>query len=126
MRIDVEFDDPALLLVALTHQSYLNENPAVTGESNERLEFLGDSALNYIVGRYLYEQLPGLPEGDLTVRRAEAVFYFGCLVTSFRMVLGKFSWAVILIRINVLGIYVGVHWYLTCMLFTSSDLRSVE
>ncbi len=72
-HIGVEFSDPDLLCVALTHQSYLNENPGVAGESNERLEFLGDSALNYIVGRHLYENLPDLPEGDLTVRRAEAV-----------------------------------------------------
>lgn len=72
-RIDVVFKDIDLLLVALTHQSYLNENPGETGESNERLEFLGDSALNYIIGRYLYERLPDLPEGDLTVRRAESV-----------------------------------------------------
>lgn len=71
--LGVAFNDTQLLCVALTHQSYLNENPGETGESNERLEFLGDSALNYIVGRYLYEQLPDLPEGDLTVRRAESV-----------------------------------------------------
>lgn len=72
-QIGVEFNDSSLLSVALTHQSYLNENPAIASESNERLEFLGDSALNYIVGRYVYERLPDVPEGDLTVRRAEAV-----------------------------------------------------
>lgn len=72
-QIGITFGDFNLLCLALTHQSYLNENPGETGESNERLEFLGDSALNYIIGRYLYEQLPDLPEGDLTVRRAEAV-----------------------------------------------------
>ncbi len=72
-RLGVTFKDIRLLCVALTHQSYLNENPAESGESNERLEFLGDSALNYIVARYFYEKLPELPEGDLTVRRAEAV-----------------------------------------------------
>ncbi len=71
--LGVSFSDTGLLRLALTHQSYLNENPSEGGESNERLEFLGDSALNYIVGRYLYDSLPGLPEGDLTVRRAEAV-----------------------------------------------------
>lgn len=72
-RLGVRFKDESLLRVALTHQSYLNENPAEQDESNERLEFLGDSALNYIIGRHLYENLPDLPEGDLTVRRAEAV-----------------------------------------------------
>lgn len=72
-RIGVRFNRTALLETALTHESYLNENPGQSVESNERLEFLGDSALNYIVGRYLYETLPDLPEGDLTVRRAQAV-----------------------------------------------------
>lgn len=72
-RFGVSFNDPGLLATALRHQSFLNENPAEQSESNERLEFLGDSALNYIVGRYLYEHLPDLPEGDLTVRRSEAV-----------------------------------------------------
>lgn len=72
-QLGVRFNDVSLLRVALTHQSYLNENPSEGTDSNERLEFLGDSALNYIVGRHLYERLPDLPEGDLTVRRAEAV-----------------------------------------------------
>ncbi len=72
-QIGIRFNDSSLLRTALTHQSYLNENPSQVGDSNERLEFLGDSALNYIVGRHMYEQLPDLPEGDLTVRRAEAV-----------------------------------------------------
>jgi ribonuclease-3 len=72
-RIGIRFKQVSLLETALRHESFLNENPGETVESNERLEFLGDSALNYIVGRYLYETLPGLPEGDLTVRRAQAV-----------------------------------------------------
>ena len=72
-QLGVRFNDVSLLRVALTHQSYMNENPLEVNESNERLEFLGDSALNYIVGRFLYERLPDLPEGDLTVRRAESV-----------------------------------------------------
>jgi ribonuclease-3 len=72
-RTGIQFKQISLLETALTHESFLNENPGTTVESNERLEFLGDSALNYIVGRYLYETLPDLPEGDLTVRRAEAV-----------------------------------------------------
>lgn len=72
-QLGVQFADPTLLCIALTHQSYLNENPSETRESNERLEFLGDSALNYIIGRHLFEKLPDFPEGDLTVRRAEAV-----------------------------------------------------
>ena len=86
----VHFEDPGLLRLALTHQSYLNENADRDGESNERLEFLGDSALNYIVGRYLYEHLPDLPEGDLTVRRAEAVRRETLEQAARRMTLGEF------------------------------------
>ena len=69
----LRFRDISLLRTALTHQSFLNENPGMTEESNERMEFLGDSALNFVVARWLYEKLPDLPEGDLTARRAHAV-----------------------------------------------------
>lgn len=69
----LRFRDLSLLSTALTHQSFLNENPQIAEESNERMEFLGDSALNYVVARWLYEKLPDLPEGDLTGRRAHAV-----------------------------------------------------
>jgi ribonuclease-3 len=72
-QLGVQFNDVSLLRVALTHQSYSNENLLEVSDSNERLEFLGDSVLNYIIGRHLYERLPDLPEGDLTVRRAETV-----------------------------------------------------
>lgn len=89
-QFGVQFNHSDLLRLALTHQSYLNENPDEQGESNERLEFLGDSALNYIVGRYLYEHLPGLPEGDLTVRRAEAVRRETLEKAARRMALGDF------------------------------------
>ncbi|MEE9198263.1 MAG: ribonuclease III, partial [Dehalococcoidia bacterium] len=43
--LGVEFRDPALLCKALTHSSYVNENPDLALESNERLEFLGDAVL---------------------------------------------------------------------------------
>lgn len=72
-RLRLRFRDLSLLSTALTHQSFLNENPQIAEESNERMEFLGDSALNYVVARWLYEKLPELPEGDLTARRAHAV-----------------------------------------------------
>ena len=71
--LGVTFGDRALLRTAVTHQSFLNENPGLEIESNERLEFLGDGVLNFIIARWLYESLPGRPEGDLTARRAQAV-----------------------------------------------------
>jgi dsRNA-specific ribonuclease len=47
--------DPKLLKLALTHSSYSYENG---GENNERLEFLGDSILGYVVTSHLFSQLP--------------------------------------------------------------------
>jgi len=63
------FQDPNLLRMALTHRSYVHENPSVA-EDNERLEFLGDAILNFLSGSYLYRQHPELGEDELTRRRA--------------------------------------------------------
>jgi len=57
---------------ALTHRSYLNENPKVK-QHNERLEFLGDAVLELIVSSFLFDQYPGKPEGWLTALRAALV-----------------------------------------------------
>ena len=60
--------------VALTHSSYLNENSTIKDlESNERLEYLGDSVISYVVSEYLYRHYPSLPEGDLSKIRSEVV-----------------------------------------------------
>ena len=50
------FSNKALLQRALTHRSYLNENPDHPLEDNERLEFLGDAILDFITGEYLYHR----------------------------------------------------------------------
>jgi len=60
------FKDKALLKQALTHRS-------VRGAHNERLEFLGDSVLNFVVGYALYKKLPHAKEGDLSRYRATLV-----------------------------------------------------
>ena len=61
------------MLQALTHRSYLNENPAFRVGHNERLEFLGDAVLELVVTEKLYAEFPDKPEGELTSFRAALV-----------------------------------------------------
>ncbi len=65
------FDDQVLLARALTHRSYLAEHAG--GESNERLEFLGDAVLQLAVTHYLIGTYPGLAEGEMAKIRAAVV-----------------------------------------------------
>jgi len=67
------FKDKRLLWQALTHRSYLNENPNHPYENNERLEFLGDAVLNCLVAEHLYASYPAMEEGDLTKVRSRLV-----------------------------------------------------
>jgi len=67
------FKNKALLQRALTHRSYLNENPDYPLEDNERLEFLGDAVLDFITGEYLYHRFPEMAEGRLTNLRSALV-----------------------------------------------------
>lgn len=59
--------------IALTHPSYTFENPAKAVEHNQRMEYLGDAILDFIVGEYLYHTYPSKPEGELTKMRAAVV-----------------------------------------------------
>ncbi len=70
MKIGYEFKNKALLNMALTHISYANEKGI---ESNQRLEFLGDSILSFVVAEYIYKNFKDLDEGKLTEMRAGAV-----------------------------------------------------
>ena len=67
------FRDRALLKTALTHSSFANESRAAGCESNERLEFLGDSVLGFVVADALYRRESELPEGRMTRVRAQLV-----------------------------------------------------
>ena len=67
------FRNRALLENALTHSSYANENRERHLPDNERLEFLGDSILGFVVADYLYRNFPDKPEGELTRIRADLV-----------------------------------------------------
>ncbi len=66
------FKDPSRFYRALTHRSYFNEHPEVL-EDNERLEFLGDAVLDFLVGAWLYNRFPEMAEGSLTRLRAALV-----------------------------------------------------
>lgn len=71
-RLDLDFKDLLLLSRALTHRSYLNEHSEAL-EDNERLEYLGDAVLDFIVGVWLYHQYPEMAEGELTRMRSALV-----------------------------------------------------
>ena len=71
-RLNLPFTDLLLLGRALTHRSFLNEHPEAI-EDNERLEFLGDAVLDFVVGAWLYNRYPEMPEGDLTRMRSALV-----------------------------------------------------
>ena len=72
-NLGVTFRDVSLLSRALTHRSYLNENPGSVLEDNERLEFLGDAVIDFVVAGFLYHRFPEMDEGDLTALRAALV-----------------------------------------------------
>ena len=69
-EIGYEFKNKQLLETALTHTSYAYENKK---QSNEKLEFLGDSILEFISSEYIYHNYPKLKEGEMTKVRASVV-----------------------------------------------------
>ncbi len=71
-RLGLSFSRVAVLTRAMTHRSYVNEH-SDTQEDNERLEFLGDAVLDFIVGAWVYHHFPEMPEGDLTKMRSAFV-----------------------------------------------------
>ncbi len=71
--LDVNFKDESLLQQALVHRSYLNENSLLHLVSNERLEFLGDAVLGFVVASELYTRFPDFSEGELTKLRSALV-----------------------------------------------------
>ncbi len=72
-KLGLSFKNLDLLIEALTHRSYLNENRSATTPHNERLEFLGDAVLELAVTHFLFLKFPQKDEGDLTAYRASLV-----------------------------------------------------
>lgn len=67
------FLDRELLARALTHKSYANERRETTSSHNERLEFLGDTVLGFVIGEMIYRSFPNLQEGALSKIKAHLV-----------------------------------------------------
>jgi ribonuclease-3 len=72
-QLKVKFKNQTLLVRAMIHRSYLNENRDPKLYSNERLEYLGDAVLEFIVSEWLFEKFPHYPEGQLTNFRSNVV-----------------------------------------------------
>src|ERR1700733_3942566 len=83
-----EFNDAKLLRLAFIHRSYLNESKETT-ESNERLEFLGDSILSFVVSDHLYKTYPDFDEGILTNLRSLVVNTKSLAKTAKKLKFGK-------------------------------------
>src|SRR3989344_6741330 len=71
-QIENKFKNKELFKQALTHRSWINENPGIRG-TNERLEFLGDAILEFIVSERIYRDFPDKEEGFLTALRSNIV-----------------------------------------------------
>jgi ribonuclease-3 len=71
-RLNLQFPNDQLLHRALTHRSYINEYQGDLND-NERLEFLGDAVLDFLVGVWLYQRFPEMSEGQLTRMRSALV-----------------------------------------------------
>src|ERR1700757_327641 len=67
------FRDPERLTRALTHKSYANERRETSSSHNERLEFLGDTVLGFVIGELIYRSFPNLQEGALSKIKAHLV-----------------------------------------------------
>lgn len=89
-KLEYSFNERALLLTALSHSSYANENKSAGLMSNERLEFLGDSVLGQVVSSHLYLSYPKMPEGQMTRLRAELVCEQSLHEVAKVLELGKF------------------------------------
>ncbi|MCL2081951.1 MAG: ribonuclease III [Oscillospiraceae bacterium] len=87
MKLNYTFKNTNILQAALTHSSWVNENG---GEHNERLEFLGDSILGFLSAEYLYQNNPGISEGELTRMRAGHVCEQTLAQAARKIELGKY------------------------------------
>lgn len=88
-KLGYKFNNPALLALAFVHRSFINENRDII-QHNERLEFLGDSILGFLMAEHLYRNLPKMPEGDLSYLRSRLVEASSCITYVQKMDVEKF------------------------------------
>jgi len=88
--IGYKFRDKNLLEEAMTHTTYMNEHKESLLDDNQRLEFLGDSIVNAIIARRLFEQYPEEREGGLTKKRAEIISEAALSRIAVHIDLGKY------------------------------------
>ncbi|MBM3201413.1 MAG: ribonuclease III [Chlamydiae bacterium] len=88
--LNYSFIDPSLLLLAFTHRSFVNENRKLTEEHNERLEFLGDAILGFMVSDFLYRHFPHENEGKLSQQKASLVDSAACALYMQKLDLGPY------------------------------------
>ncbi|MGC2424577.1 MAG: ribonuclease III [Nitrospirota bacterium] len=89
-RLEYNFHQPSLLIQALTHKSYANENRLGMAGHNERLEFLGDTVLDFIISDFIMKLCPDSPEGDLSKLRAVVVSEPNLFKVATRLGLGEY------------------------------------
>lgn len=89
-NLGLDFKDKNLLKSAFIHRSFLNEHPEEKLPHNERLEFLGDSVLGFVVSEHLFKEYPDHAEGDLTNFRSSLVNARSLAEAAKRLDLGKY------------------------------------
>ncbi len=88
-KVGYTFKNPDLLALAFIHRSFANENDLLDNY-NERLEFLGDAVLGFLIAEELYLKHPTTPEGDLSTMRATLVSAAACAHYVKQLDLGKY------------------------------------
>ena len=88
----MRFKERALLAQAVVHRSFLNEHPDFEIGDYERLEYLGDAFLGWVIADELYARRPSFSEGDLTRARASLVNGIALAEVASSLGLGKFLW----------------------------------
>ncbi len=89
-KLKYHFKDKKLIVTALTHSSYVNENKLKYSDNNERLEYLGDAVLDAVISEYLYRKNKDVEEGVLTKERASIVCESSLSLCGQKLELGKY------------------------------------